>query len=70
MPSILFINRVYPPASGATGEMLSDIAEALASRGWEVSILTTGETGEPKMATRRGVHIHRVGAALSRRSGA
>ena len=28
MPSIIFINRVYPPASGATGEMLRDIAEA------------------------------------------
>jgi glycosyltransferase involved in cell wall biosynthesis len=68
MPSILFINRVYPPASGATGEMLRDIAEALATRGWEVSVLTTGQTGEPKMVARRGVCIHRAGAALSRRS--
>ena len=32
MPSILFINRVYPPSNGATGEMLRDIAEALAKR--------------------------------------
>lgn len=68
MPSILFINRVYPPAQGATGEMLRDMAEALASRGWEVSVLTTGESGEAKMATRSGVVIHRAGAALSRRS--
>ena len=68
MPSILFINRVYPPAQGATGEMLRDMAEALASRGWEVSVLTTGESGEAKTTTRSGVVIHRAGAALSRRS--
>ncbi len=68
MPSILFINRVYPPAGGATGEMLRDMAEALAARSWDVSVLTTAEAGEPKHATQRGVLIHRVGAALSRRS--
>lgn len=68
MPSILFINRVYPPAQGATGEMLRDMADALAARGWEVSVLTTGESGEAKTATRNGVVIHRAGAALSRRS--
>jgi len=68
MPSILFINRVYPPANGATGEMLRDIAEGLAARGWEVSVLCTGEHGEPKNATRRGVVIHRAGVVLSRRS--
>ena len=48
--------------------MLRDIAEALASRGWEVSVLATGESGEAKTATRSGVVIHRAGAALSRRS--
>lgn len=68
MPSILFINRVYPPAAGATGEMLRDIAENLAARGWKVSVVTTAESGEPKSVTRRGVAIHRAGAALSRRS--
>lgn len=68
MPSILFINRVYPPAVGATGEMLHDIAESLAARGWEVSVVTTAESGESKSVTRRGVAIHRAGAALSRRS--
>ena len=68
MPSILFINRVYPPSNGATGEMLRDIAEALAKGGWDVSVLATGEAGEPKTAKRGGVRIHRAGAALSRRS--
>ena len=68
MPSILFINRVYPPSYGATGEMLRDIAESLAGRGWDVSVLCTGEAGEPKSVKRGGVFIYRAGAALSRRS--
>jgi glycosyltransferase involved in cell wall biosynthesis len=68
MPSILFINRVYPPAKGATGDMLQGMAETLAARGWEVSILTTAEPGEPKKSTRRGVRIFRAGGALSRRN--
>ena len=67
MPSILFINRVYPPATGATGEMLRDLAEALAAKGWEATVLTTAEAGEPKNSTRRGVRIVRAGAALSRK---
>ncbi|MFM8983409.1 MAG: glycosyltransferase family 4 protein, partial [Spartobacteria bacterium] len=68
MPSILFINRVYPPAKGATGDMLQGITESLAARGWDVSVLTTSEPGEPKNSTRRGVRILRAGGALSRRN--
>ncbi|MBJ7392172.1 MAG: glycosyltransferase, partial [Chthoniobacterales bacterium] len=67
MPSILYINRVYPPAKGATGDMLQGMAEGLVARGWEVSILTTAEPGEPKNSTRRGVRIFRSGGTLSRR---
>ena len=68
MSSILFINRVYPPAKGATGDMLQGITESLAARGWDVTVLTTAELGEPKNSTRRGVRILRVGGALSRRN--
>jgi colanic acid biosynthesis glycosyl transferase WcaI len=68
MPSILFINRVHPPSKGATGEMLRDLAEGLASRGWEVTVLATAEPGEPKNITRRGVRIVRTGGLLSRRN--
>jgi glycosyltransferase involved in cell wall biosynthesis len=41
--SVLFINRVYPPARGASGRMLRDLARAMAEKGWAVSVLTTGE---------------------------
>lgn len=41
-PSVLFINRVYPPYKGATGRVLRDLAHAFARDGWAVTVLTTG----------------------------
>lgn len=40
-PSILFINRVYPPVRGATGRVLRDLAQEFIKDGWDVTILTT-----------------------------
>jgi glycosyltransferase involved in cell wall biosynthesis len=48
--------------------MLRGIAEGLAARGWEVTVLTTAQQGEPKSSTRRGVRILRAGGALSRKN--
>ncbi len=46
-PTVLFINRVYPPAKGATGRVLRDLAQAFAKEGWDVTVLTTGrESGD------------------------
>ena len=42
-PSILFINRVYPPMRGATGRLLRDLARAFAREGWRVTVVTSGE---------------------------
>lgn len=39
--NILFLNRVYPPAPGATGELLAELAQALCERGNAVTILTS-----------------------------
>lgn len=42
-PSVLFINRVYPPVRGATGRMVRDLAQYMAQeKGWDVTILCTG----------------------------
>ncbi len=41
-PSVLFLNRVYPPGRGATGRVLRDLARAFAKEGWHVTIITTG----------------------------
>lgn len=48
--------------------MLQGMAEALAARNWDVTVLTTSEAGEFQKTTRRGVRIIRVGGVLSRRN--
>lgn len=48
-PSVLFINRVYPPVKGATGRVLRDLAHGFARDGWDVTVLSTGiKAGEAK----------------------
>lgn len=41
-PSVVFINRVYPPSRAATGRVLRDLARAFVKQGWDVRIITTG----------------------------
>ncbi len=41
-PSVLFINRVYPPVRGASGRVLRDLAHAFSEAGWDVTVVTTG----------------------------
>lgn len=48
-PSVVFFNRVYPPARGATGRILRDLARAFARDGWDVTVITTG----PRSRTER-----------------
>ncbi len=57
-PSILFINRVYPPVRGASGRVLRDLARSFAREGWQVTVITTGA----KAFTERdgGVRVIRV----------
>ena len=69
MPSILLINRVYPPDDGATGRVLEHVAEGFARAGWEVSVLTTACPGAPAgTSLRHGVKIIRTGAIFSKRN--
>ncbi len=42
-PSILLVNRVYPPVKGASGRVLRDLALEMARAGWRVTVVTTGE---------------------------
>lgn len=60
-PSILFINRVYPPHRGATGRVLRDLARGFARDGWQVYVLTTG----PKFSKERdgAIKVMRVKGA-------
>ena len=60
-PSVLFINRVYPPQRGATGRVLRDLARSMAREGWQVTVITTG----PKALNERdgAVRVMRVKAS-------
>lgn len=44
-PSILFVNRVYPPQRGATGRLLRELAVRMAAAGWRVTVVTDGPPG-------------------------
>lgn len=57
-PSVLFINRVYPPVRGASGHVLRGLARSLAREGWQVTVVTTG----PKAVNERdgAVRVIRV----------
>jgi glycosyltransferase involved in cell wall biosynthesis len=62
-PHVCFVNRVYPPASGATGALLAELAPALVDRGWRVTVLTGPAEGAPAAElTDDGVHVERVSA--------
>lgn len=67
---IVFVNRVYPPAGGATGELLRELAEALADGGVRVVVLT-GPAPESRGGMRRetvnGVEVIRVRGLSFRR---
>ncbi|WP_431856198.1 glycosyltransferase [Azospirillum sp.] len=65
-PSILFINRVFPPDRGASGRCLADLAGRAACAGWRVTVLTDG--AGPAEAP-RGVAVVRAGGRGEDRPG-
>ena len=61
--SVTFINRVYPPDAGATGQILEELAQALVARGWQVRVIagqTTATGGHQNRDSR--VSVRRVPA--------
>jgi colanic acid biosynthesis glycosyl transferase WcaI len=65
-PHVLFVNRVYPPSEGATGEMLATLAEHLAEHGFRVTVATGPCPDRPNDEVVRGVRILRVAGAATR----
>lgn len=59
-PRVIFVNRVYWPAPAATAQLLTDLAEGLAARGWDVHVVAGG-TGPDR---HNGVTIHRTGGEV------
>jgi len=69
MASILFINRVYPPDTGATGRVLEHMARGFLNAGWEVTVLVTaGERSLPGTMSQDGVKVVRVASPFSKKS--
>lgn len=54
---VIFVNRIYRPSEAATAQLLADLAEGLAEKGWPVHVIAAGEEG----GEREGVQIHRTG---------
>ncbi|MDB6054657.1 MAG: glycosyltransferase WbuB [Verrucomicrobiales bacterium] len=66
LPSVLFINRVYPPQEGATGQLLAELASQLTEKGWAVTIIASGEAfAEDHQGL---IRVHRVGGLPFNRS--
>jgi glycosyltransferase involved in cell wall biosynthesis len=54
---VIFVNRVYWPSQAATAQLLADLAEELAARGWGVHVVAAGDEN----IVRNGVTVHRTG---------
>lgn len=69
-PSILFLSRVYPPAEGATGQLLAELAPELARRGHRVTVVTSHPgAGSISSEAVDGVRVERVsGLSFTRAS--
>lgn len=66
MKTFVFINRVYPPVRGATGELLKELAEVLADTDARVVVVTSRGPSEldlPDRETVNCVEVVRVGSA-------
>lgn len=63
---LLFVNQHYWPDVAATGQILTDLAEHCAARGFDVEVLTgkakyvSGGLGAPAEEVRNGVRIRRL----------
>jgi colanic acid biosynthesis glycosyl transferase WcaI len=60
--TLLILNRVYPPAEGATGHLIRELATALCREGWHVTVVTGPAPGSPGSEMMDGVRVERAGA--------
>lgn len=68
---LIFVNRFYWPEEPATAQLLTDLAEGLASGGWQVTVLASHPGGSTlqREEWRNGVRIVRMrGPRLGKRS--
>lgn len=67
-PHVVFVNRVYPPDSGATGQILSELIRELEAKNWKISVVTTrGHAFIPAVERGGDITVHRVAGLPFRR---
>ena len=68
---VVFVNRYYWPEEPATAQLLTDLAEGLATRGWQTRVITShdGSRATPQREQRHGVEITRIRATRWGRRG-
>lgn len=68
-PSVMFVNRVFPPDPGATGRCLFDLVERVAAAGWRVTVVADGERSGGKVgehAASAGITLVRTGRTVAK----
>ena len=68
---VIFINRFYWPDEPATAQLLTDLAEALAATGHDVTVITSHprDPHVPRSEIRNNVRIERVRSSRARQPG-
>ena len=62
VPSIIFVNRVFPPDRGATGRCLHDLATRMVDAGWRVTVVADGKASRSHAPD--GIALHRTGGGV------
>lgn len=57
---LLFINRVFPPDSGASGLRLMELCQGMAEKNWQVSILTNKGRNMPQESLHPNIRVFRL----------
>ncbi len=70
MPQVIFINRFYWPEEPATSQLLTDLAEGLVTKGYNISVIASrpAQQNTPTSEIHHGVNIIRVGSSRLGRS--
>lgn len=63
-PSVLFLNRVFPPAHGATGRLTRDLAMAFAKDGWQVNVICADNAEAIERHKNADIRVQRVKAPI------
>lgn len=59
-PSILFINRIFPPDKGATALRLFEMADFMAKKGWNVTVLAAKGRDEDPERMHENITVRRL----------